>query len=157
MSKKTPPFMYAMLLRVTVVLFPKNHLRLFFASENYLSFLRLFLKTPPPRKYPFKHQNNLARLFLFFELIFFCLARVFLINSLKRFLGLLWRVLERVGRNSVDLTCGTALLWLRIMLLETITWSIAKAMAISTEQKKRPEIGNRDSATGLQKPWPSTE
>ena len=42
-----------------------------------------------------EHRNNLARLFSFFEVIFY-LARLFLQNSLKRFLGQLSGVDKRV-------------------------------------------------------------
>ena len=64
---------------------PQESFEAIFCLENCFYFLRLFLKTL--RKYALnKHKNNLARLFLFFEVIF-CLARLFLKNSLKRFLG----------------------------------------------------------------------
>ena len=51
------------------------------------------------------HKNNLARLFLFFEVIF-CLARLFLKNRLRRFLGkaLVWNPREMIrGRISREM------------------------------------------------------
>ena len=65
---------------------PKNLFVRLFLPQNLFLFSKVIFGDRP--KIPYKsHKNNLARLFLFFEDIF-RLTRLFLKNSLKRFLGI---------------------------------------------------------------------
>ena len=59
----------------------------YFLPWKLFLFSEVIFKDPPKIAFKTSIKNNLARLFLFFEVIF-CLARLFLKNSLKRFLGL---------------------------------------------------------------------
>ena len=70
----------------SVTPFPKNLLRLFFCALKIIFIFWGYFQRPSKKTLQSKHKNNLARLFLFFEVIF-CLARLFLKNNLKRFLG----------------------------------------------------------------------
>ena len=67
------------------LLYPKNLLRLFFASKIIFIFEVIF-KDPPIIGFKASIKITSQGYFLFFKVIF-CLARLFLKNSLKRFLG----------------------------------------------------------------------